>query len=157
MFEGLSEVHLRLWRCSSRNRRFGRRHYLHLEAPLTQQRSVTCQQITGLKFSQRYIWGCGAAQVVTDVSEEGISFISKHHLPSNAASHVSKSPDVQIGSGALPTSYPVGAGVNRSGREADHSPPYRAGLINLLCDGKMGQNWVYMRATWNSVHGLQNE
>jgi len=30
---------------------------------------------------------------------------------------------VQTGSGAHPASYPMGAGVNRSGREADHSPP----------------------------------
>ena len=49
------------------------------------------------------------------------------------------------------------AGVNRPGHEADHSPPYRASLIKLLCGGKLGQNIVCMRATWNSVHGLQNE
>jgi hypothetical protein len=46
--------------------------------------------------------------------------------------------DVQTASGALPTSYPMGAGVNRPGLVADRSPPYRAGLINLLCGGKLG-------------------
>lgn len=49
------------------------------------------------------------------------------------------------------------AGVNRPRHEADHSPSYRAGLINILCGGKLGQNLVCIRATWNSVHGLQIE
>jgi len=41
---------------------------------------------------------------------------------------------VQTGSGAQPASYPMGTGgstleVKRPGREADHSPPSRAGVV----------------------------
>jgi hypothetical protein len=37
---------------------------------------------------------------------------------------------VQTGSGAHPTSYPTGAGGKATGREADHSPPANAEIMN---------------------------
>jgi hypothetical protein len=41
---------------------------------------------------------------------------------------------VQTGSGVHPTSYKMGPGVKRQGREADHSPPTSAEVKNM---------WIY--------------
>jgi hypothetical protein len=51
--------------------------------------------------------------------------------------YMSRRHRVQTGSGAHPDSYPIGTGglslgVKRLGREADHSPPFSAEVIEYV-------------------------
>jgi hypothetical protein len=64
--------------------------------------------------------------------------------------HISLHHRVQNGSGAHPTSYPMGIrgsfpGVKRPGREADHSPPSRAKVKNA---------WSYTSTLPIRLHGM---
>jgi hypothetical protein len=55
---------------------------------------------------------------------------------------------VQTGSGAHPTSYPIGAfslGVKRPRREADHSPPSRP---------EIKKAWIYIFTPLIRLHGV---
>jgi hypothetical protein len=47
------------------------------------------------------------------------------------------------GSGAHPTSYPVGTGVKPPGREADDSPPFCTEVKNAWCSVKHRDNFTF--------------